>query len=154
MQDTESRLPDVWLSLFDGTGLEAKQDTSAILATVGEDGWPHVSFLSVGEVLVRDHDRLSLLLWPSSTTAGNLRRTGRAILFAAAEGSVWEARLDARPTGDDGQGLARFDAQAVAVRRHVAPYAEVTGMIGFRLHDPDDVIARWHKQIERLAHPG
>jgi hypothetical protein len=148
---TDEQLPEAWFRTFDGTDLAGRQDVSAILATVDEDGWPHVSFLSVGEILVRDAAHLSLLLWPASTTARNIGRSGRAILFAAIEGSVWEARLDAHAVQDGVEGAARFDARVTAARRHLAPYAEVTGMIGFRLHDSEDVLARWRGQIDRLA---
>lgn len=150
MSDDE-HLPEAWLRTFDGTDLAGRQDVSAILATVDADGWPHVSFLSVGEILVRDAAHLSLLLWPASTTARSIVRSNRAILLTAIEGSVWEARLDARVVQDGVEGATRFDARVTAARRHAAPYAEVTGMVGFRLHDPEDVLERWRGQIERLA---
>lgn len=46
--------------------------------------------------------------------------------------------------------LAFFEAEIEAVRRHVAPYATVTGGITFSLHDPDTVLPRWTRQIEAL----
>jgi len=46
--------------------------------------------------------------------------------------------------------LAVFDATVIDVRRHVAPYAEVTGLIGFRLNDPVSTLDRWRRQIERI----
>jgi len=49
---SEMILPGAWHTLFDGTALEQKLSVSALLATTDEEGWPHVSFLSAGEVLV------------------------------------------------------------------------------------------------------
>jgi hypothetical protein len=43
-----------------------------------------------------------------------------------------------------------FDATVIDVRRHAAPYAEVTGLIGFRLNDPVSTLDRWRRQIERI----
>jgi len=144
-------LPAAWLTLFDGTRLDEKMDLSALLSTVGDDGWPHASFLGAGEVVVRNERRIGLLLWATSTTAGNIARTGRATLFAAAEGSVWEVRLEAGAGDHDGAGGAlRFEAHVIGVRCHAAPYAQVTGMIGFHLLDPASTVVRWRAQIERL----
>jgi hypothetical protein len=144
-------LPEAWLAQFDGERLDEKVAVSALLSTVSDDGWPHASFLGAGEVLVRDERRIALLLWQSSTTAGNIARTGRATLFAAADGNVWEVRLEAGPGEDDGAtGPLRFETRVLAVRSHAAPYAEVTGMIGFRLLEPAPTIARWRAQIVRL----
>jgi hypothetical protein len=148
-------LPEPWLALFDGERLDEKMAVSALLSTVGDDDWPHASFLGAGEVLVRGERRIALLLWPNSTTAGNIARTGRATLFAAANGQVWEVRLDAAPGEADGAaGPLRFETRVVAVRSHAAPYAEVTGMIGFRLLEPAPTIARWSAQIARLREFG
>jgi hypothetical protein len=76
-------------------------------------------------------------------------RVGRAVLHAVADGAVWEARLTSQPRAD-AKDLAVFDAEIIDVRRHAAPYAEVTGLIGFRLHDPAATLDRWRRQIERM----
>jgi len=36
------------------------------------------------------------------------------------------------------------------LRMHVAPYAEVTSGIVFRLHQPDSVQPRWRRQLAAL----
>jgi hypothetical protein len=152
---TIDTVPAAWFRMFDGERLEEKMGVSALLSTVGEDGWPHASFLGVGEVLVRDDRRIALLLWPASTTAGNIARTRRLSLFAVSDGSVWEVRLEANAGDADGtEGSLRFETRVLAARRHAAPYAEVTGMIGFRLLDPDPTILRWRAQIGRLRRTG
>jgi hypothetical protein len=136
--------------MFDGHALGERLGVSALLCTMSDDGWPHASFLGVGEILVQGPDRLGLMLWPHSSTARNLTRTGRASLFAAAEGAVWEARLQAEAIGEAGDEPQIFRATVAAVRRHHAPYAEVEGMIAFRLLDPPSVLDRWRQQIARL----
>jgi hypothetical protein len=142
-------LPAVWMTQFDGANLDGKLQVSATLATVDEDGWPHLAYLSAGEMLAHDSRRITFLLWSRSRSAANLIRVGRGALHAVADGAVWEARLISRPRADADE-LSVFDAQVTEVRRHAAPYAETTQLIGFRLHDPAATLERWRRQIERM----
>lgn len=142
-------IPPAWLSLFDGTRLEDKLHVAALLATVDEGNGPHVSFLSVGEVLLQNSKRLSLALWAKSQSAANFRRSGQGALYGAAEGSVWEAQLVVQ-RHEIAANLALFNAEVTNVRCHSAPYAQVTGLVGFRLHDPDSAMERWRQQLEQL----
>jgi hypothetical protein len=142
---TDSAMPD-WLSQF-GADAAAGQ-AAAILATTGSDGWPHLAYLSMGEVLAYPGG-VSLGLWPGSQTSANIRRDGRAVLHAAFAGAVWEARLKLR-LRDAAGALALFDGEIVATRRHEAPYADVLGLVAFRLHDADAAHARWAAQRAAL----
>ena len=141
-------IPHDWLTLFDGTQIEAKLHVSALLATVDEKNRPHLAFLSVGEVFVWQPRRVAVALWPTSRSTANFRRTGHATLYAVADGSVWEALLYLKRQVSS--GLALFDTDVENVACHTAPYAEVTGLVGFRLLDPASVTDRWRKQITVL----
>lgn len=145
-------LPGSWLALFDGARLATKLGEAAILATVDEQGWPHLSYLSVGELLADGRERLLFAVWPTSRTAANLLRSGAAALQAALDGAVWEARLAVRRLdgGDALPGLAVFEARVGGVRRHAAPYAEVEGLVRFRLGDEPGTLARWRRQARAL----
>jgi hypothetical protein len=144
-----TELPPAWVDQFNGLDLDAKFHVAAVLLTVDDTGWPHLAYLSAGEVLAFDTHRISLALWATSGSTANLRRAGQGVLHAVAAGAIWETRLLAqcRPTADE---LVVFDATVIGVRRHVAPYAEVTGLIGFRLNDPVSTLDRWRRQIERI----
>jgi hypothetical protein len=142
-------LPHAWLGQFDGSSLENKLHVAAVLATVDDAGWPHLAYLSAGEVLAHCTQRLSFALWPTSRSAANLRRVGHCVLHAVADGAVWETRLAARSRAD-ANDLVVFDAEVIGVRRHSAPYAEVTALIGFRLNDSVSTLDRWRRQIERM----
>jgi hypothetical protein len=145
-------LPSAWVSQFDGTDLEDKLHVSAVLATVDAEGWPHLAYLSAGEVLVHSPQRVSVCLWPASRSTSNLQRLGRAVLYAAAAGVVWETKLVAVPrAGTDTPAI--FDADVIEVHRHAAPYAEVTALIGFRLIDPIFTVERWQRQIAQMRDP-
>jgi hypothetical protein len=144
-----SQLPAAWVAQFDGTHLDSRLGVSAVLATSDEEGWPHLAYLSAGEVLAHDSQQVSFLLWSQSGSATSLLRTGRGVIHAVADGAVWEARLASRPRASADE-LTVFDARVTDVRRHAAPYAETTSLIGFRLHDPAATLDRWHLQIERM----
>jgi hypothetical protein len=49
--------------------------------TVDPAGWPHVALLSYTEVVARDPRTLRAALYADSTSAGNLRQSGRATLL-------------------------------------------------------------------------
>jgi hypothetical protein len=150
----EIALPDAWCRLFDGSGLDDKLSASALLATVDGESWPHVSFLSAGEVLVPVPDRVVLTVWAQSAAAANMRQGGRAALFAAADGMVVEARLAVLPGAADDSGRAIFVGRPERLRPHRAPYAEVEGLIAFRLLDPAATLDRWRTQIATMRGAG
>ena len=145
--------PAALLAQFDGTQLADRLAVSAILATVAVDGWPHVAYLSAGEILVLSGDRLRVRLWPGSGTAGNLRRGGRAALHAAAAGAVWELRLETVATIEAPDYLI-LDMRIKQIASHRAPYATVLGMIGFALDDAAQTLDRWQTQIAHLRSLG
>ena len=137
------------LAQFDGTNIDDKLAVSAMLATVAADGWPHVAYLSAGEVLALSVDRLRVRLWPGSGAAANLRRSGRAALHAACEGAVWELRLETVDAVDTSEYLI-LEMMIGRVVSHRAPYAEVLGMIGFALRDEAATLERWRAQIAHM----
>jgi hypothetical protein len=142
-------LPSEWASQFDGTHLEDKLHVAAMLATVDPEGWPHLAYLSAGEVLVHDARRVSVCLWPASRTTANLQCAGRGVLYAAAAGAVWEVKFVAVLRSGSNTPVI-FDADVTEVQRHAAPYAEVTALIGFRLNDPPSTVERWRQQIDKM----
>lgn len=118
-----------------------------LLLTAGEDGWPHLAMVSVGELVVTGPDRLALALWPASTAAANLARNPRATLGAVTEGRslLLRCRADAghELTVPGGQRLRAFTLQVTAASEDVAPYADLLAGVSFRLHDPPSAIGRW-----------
>ncbi len=145
----QSRNLPVWLQPFSGKDLQASMSEAAILASVDDEGWPHHAYLGAGEILARPTG-ISIALWKCSRTTANIMRDGRAVLYAAAEANIWEARLMLTRRLVEGEGLAVFDGVLSAVRRHAAPYANVLGLLEFKLHDKQATLDRWRKQIELL----
>lgn len=143
-------LPADVRSQFDGHDLAGKTAVAAMLSTVDGDEWPHLSFLSAGEVLI-DGDRVALSLWGAAHSTRALEARRRGVLFAAAGGVVHEVRLEvAEVRRPEGASLATVLGRADALREHKAPYARVEGLIGFTLDDPAGTVARWERQVADL----
>jgi flavin reductase (DIM6/NTAB) family NADH-FMN oxidoreductase RutF len=138
-----------WMAQFDGNALENKTGVSALLATSDADGWPHVAYLSCGEVLAVPPDRVRLCLWARSGTARNIMAAGRACLHVAADGVVWEERLSSIGEAT-AETLFMVEMEVVETIRHQAPYARVEAMIGFALSEPTQTLVRWRNQLARL----
>jgi len=145
-------LPSIIAGFLDGTDLRIRAGQAFRLSTVDAEGWPHGAQVSVGEVLAADPHTLHLCLWPGSGSTANLRRDGRATLSMALDGALWEIRLHAAaatpPVG--APELAYFRAAVESVQEHRAKYAEVTAGVSYRLHSPDEVLARWEAQLDAL----
>ena len=123
------------------------------LLTATPDGWPHVAWLSPGEMLLVDASTCRWCLWPDSTTVANLRASGRALLQAVIGPRVVKVRFSARPLGNievAGMSLAAFEATVIDGSEDSAPYAEVTSGLRYELKDPEAVADRWEAQLDAL----
>lgn len=149
-------LPTELASTLDGAVPASATGTALSLVTVDEDGWPREAHLSVGEVLAVGDPLLRFCTWPRSRTTGNLRRDGRALIVAVAEGSAWHIRIRAseRPAPPGSPDLAYFVANAESVEEQPAKYATVERGVAFRLHDPPSVHERWAAQLAALRSIG
>jgi len=142
-------LPQSISATFDGRDLATKVGVSALLSTVDAEGWPHLSFLSAGEVLV-EGTTVALTLWGKARSAEAAERQGRAVLFAAADDMVWELRLALVHIVRDVEPTVVLVARVVEMREHRAPYAQVQTLIGFTLDDDVATVERWTAQMARM----
>ena len=120
-----------------------------------EAGWPHLAMVSVGELVVATDGRLALALWPTSTCAANLARTGRATLAMVADGLAFSLRCevdDERPiTAGEDPAMRGFVLRVIAVTEDSAPYADLLSGVTYRLHDAQATLARWRRTRAALA---
>ena len=147
-----AKLPSIIAGFLDGTDLRTRAGQAFRLSTVDAAGWPHGAQVSVGEVLATDPDTLHLCLWPGSGSTANLRRDDRATLSMALDGALWEIRLHVAAATPPTRApeLAYFRATVESAQEHRAKYAEVTAGVSYRLHSPDEVLARWEAQLDAL----
>ena len=120
-----------------------------------EAGWPHLAMVSVGELVVGPDVRLALALWPTSTCAANLARTGRATLAVVVDGLAFSLRChvdDELPiTAGEDPAMRGFVLRVIAAVEDAAPYADLLSGVTYRLHDAQATLARWRRTRAALA---
>jgi hypothetical protein len=120
-----------------------------------EAGWPHLAMVSVGELVVAADGRLALALWPTSTCAANLARTGRATLAMVADGLAFSLRChveDELPiTAGEDPAMRGFVLRVIAAIEDAAPYADLISGVTYRLHDAQATLARWRRTRAALT---
>ena len=149
-----SRLPDKLQSLFAGDDLASGVGETFLLLTTGEDGWPHMAMLSVGELLLGDPSMLRAALWLHSTATRNLTREGRGVLALVQDGAGYYLRCEASrgpdlDLGEDGR-LAYFELHIQDVLEDAVNYAVLTSGMTFRLNNPDQVLTRWQRTVDAM----
>lgn len=85
--------------LFDrlkGIDLGSKGGKAIVIVTVDEQGWSHPAMLSYYEVVAKDRSRIDLAIGRSSTTAKNLRRTGKITILVTDSGVNYYIKGDSR----------------------------------------------------------
>ncbi len=64
-----------------GDAMASKTGKAIVVVTVDEGGWPHPAMLSYYEVVAKDRATIDLAIGKTSTSAKNLRRTGKIVLL-------------------------------------------------------------------------
>lgn len=120
-----------------------------------ETGWTHVAMVSVGELVVAADGRLALALWPTSTCAANLARTGRATLAVVVAGRAFSllCSVDGELpiAAGDSPAMRGFVLHVTAATEDAAPYADLLSGVTYRLHDTQATLARWRRTRAALA---
>ncbi len=153
-----NQIPDAVLPLLSGEDLEAHVGATWLALTTTPDGWPHLAMVSVGELVATGPRELRMALWPQSTATANLTHQGRVTLAIVHEGAGYYLRCSSERK-DDIQPqaparLAAFWLRVEEAQQDVAPYAELTSGVTFRLKEPDQVLPRWRATIAALRARG
>jgi hypothetical protein len=135
-------LPEQVAAYLDGNDLLAKTQALRI-STIDDEGSPHASLLSAGDMLALPPERLRFVVFPQSTTTANLVRDGRMTITLSLDGGMCELRMKCHRLAHTSTKvpLAFFEAELSEVLVHRAPYADVTGGVTFSLHEPQAVLA-------------
>ena len=138
------KLTDALLQRLSGQDVESHEGKIIPIFTVDELGWAHPALLSYYEVVAKNASTIDMALWKNSSTAKNLRRTGKVTLMISdkginyyLKGSVKE--LQAEMTG--APAVSRFRITMEQVVEDQEPNAEITsGLIYNRLtqREPND----------------
>ncbi len=71
---------------LNGEDMATRVGKAIVIVTVDEQGWAHPAMLSYHEVVAKDRSSVDLAVGKTSTTASNLRRTGKITLLVTDKG--------------------------------------------------------------------
>lgn len=79
-----------------GDDVASQAGKAIVIVTVDDKGWPHPAMLSYYEVVAKGQSRIDLAIGKTSTTAKNLRRTGKITLLITDRGLNYYLKGTAR----------------------------------------------------------
>lgn len=153
-------LPLGLLQRLGGAAIEAQEGKIIPIFTIDEDGWAHPALLSYYEVIAKSASTLDMALWKNSSTANNLRKTGKITLMLSdfktnyyLKGRVSE--LEYEMTG--AAPVSRFRVALEQVIEDQEPNAEITTGLTYRRmaqRDPNDFAAKVFRLLRETLHEG
>jgi hypothetical protein len=117
-----------------GDAIESKTGKAIIVATMDEGGWPHPAMLSCYEVVAKSRSVIDLAIGKTSTTAKNLRRTGKVTMLITDRGLNYYLKGDAReirPSMDGVPFMSLFRIDVEQVLEDQEPDAMITSGVTF-----------------------
>jgi hypothetical protein len=136
------------LSRLDGRDVESHEGKIIPIFTVDESGWAHPALLSYYEMVAKNPRTIDMALWKNSSTADNLRQTGKVTLmisdravnyYLKGTGTQTEAEMTGTPA------VSRFRITLEQVIEDQEPNAEITTGLTYRRmskRDPNDFAAK------------
>jgi hypothetical protein len=150
-----TELPPELLQRLGGAAIEAQEGKIIPIFTIDEDGWAHPALLSYYEVIAKSASTLDMALWKNSSTANNLRKTGKITLMLSdfktnyyLKGRVSE--LEYEMTG--AAPVSRFRVALEQVIEDQEPNAEITTGLTYRRmaqRDPNDFAAKVFRLLQQ-----
>jgi hypothetical protein len=136
------------LQRMGGAEIEAHEGKIIPILTIDEAGWAHPALLSYYEIVAKSAATLDMALWKNSSTANNLRKSGKVTLMVSdrgvnyyLKGGVEELQFEMRGAAP----VSRFRVALEQVIEDQEPNAEITtGMTYKRLsqRDPNDFASK------------
>jgi hypothetical protein len=136
------------LQRMGGAEIEAHEGKIIPILTIDEAGWAHPALLSYYEIVAKSSATLDMALWKNSSTANNLRKSGKVTLMVSdrgvnyyLKGGVEELQFEMRGAAP----VSRFRVALEQVIEDQEPNAEITtGMTYKRLsqRDPNDFASK------------
>jgi hypothetical protein len=142
------------LERFGGSRVESHEGKIIPILTIDEAGWAHPALLSYYEVVAKNSTVLDMALWKSSSTANNLRRTGKITLMVSDQGTNYYLKGSVQELEYEMTGAAPVSRFRVTVEQLIEdqePNAEITTGLTYRRmseRDPNDFSVK----VFRLLH--
>jgi hypothetical protein len=136
-------------------GLEIASHEGKIIPifTTDEAGWAHPALLSYYEIVAKNSSTLDMALWKTSSTANNLRRTGKVTLMLADKGVNYYLKGSVRELQYEMTGAApvsRFRITLEQVIEDQEPNAEITTGLTYRRmtqREPNDFAVKVFRRL-------
>jgi len=128
-------LTEALFNRLNGQSIDCQEGKIIPIFTTDEQGWPHPALLSYYEVVAQNSSTLDMALWKDSSTAHNLRRTGKVTLMIIDQavnyylkGSVCELQHEMAGAAP----VSRFRVALEQVIEDQEPNAEITTGLTYR----------------------
>lgn len=137
-----------------GAQIDSHEGKIIPIFTTDEAGWAHPALLSYYEIVAKNSSTVDMALWKTSSTANNLRRTGKVTLMLADTGVNYYLKGSVRELQYEMTGAApvsRFRITLEQVIEDQEANAEITTGLTYRRmtqRDPNDFAAK----VFRLLH--
>jgi hypothetical protein len=141
-------LTEVLWGRLSGENVELHEGKIIPIFTIDENGWPHPALLSYYEMVAKDKFTIDMALWKESSTAENLRRTGKVTLMMSDTGVNYYLKGRVRQLEYELPGagpVSRFRMTVEQVIEDQEANAEITTGMTYRrmtAREPNDFAAK------------
>jgi hypothetical protein len=151
-----TELTPALLERLGGSQVESHEGKIIPIFTIDDAGWAHPALLSYYEVVAKNSSILDMALWKNSSTANNLRKTGKITLMVSDQGINYYLKGSVQELQYEMTGAApvsRFRVTLDQLIEDQEPNAEITTGLTYRRmseRDPNDFSVK----VFRLLHAG
>jgi hypothetical protein len=144
------------LERLNGSDVESHEGKIIPIFTIDDAGWAHPALLSYYEVVAKNSSTLDMALWKNSSTANNLRKTGKITLMVNDQGMNYYLKGSVQELQYEMTGAApvsRFRITLDQLIEDQEPNAEITTGLTYRRmseREPNDFSVK----VFRLLHAG
>jgi len=138
---------------LNGRVVASQAGKAIVLATIDENNCPHPAMLSYYEVVAKDRGHIDLAVAKTSTTAQNLKRTGKITLVLTDYGMNYYVKGDAlelRNSLAEMPFLSLFRVRVERLLEDQEADATITSGITFERPDKDDTRAMIEKMFRAI----
>lgn len=127
-------LTEELLDRLKGEEVASKTGKAIVIVTVDEKGWAHPAMLSYYEVVAKGRSTVDLAIGKGSTTAKNLRRTGKITMLVTDSGVNYYLKARAREIRESMEGvpfMSLFRTELEELLEDQEPDAVITSGVTF-----------------------
>jgi hypothetical protein len=150
-QILDTKLTEELFHRLKGDAMASKTDKAIVVVTVDDAGWAHPAMLSYYEVVAKDRATIDLAIGKTSTTAKNLRRTGKITLLITDSDMNYYVKGNARELRGSMEDVPFMSLFRVAVEHlleDMEPDSVITSGVTFQRPEKKEV----GEIVEKIFH--